>query len=251
MSALLIIALFLSIILYARCTYTTTTTTTAMDLFTFYPPSSVLICKPCGNAVPPTALSRHIRVHHLEDARYAATNLFDAPKSRNPATLLANYLCERYQLLNPATAKVLTPPATNPPIPELTLYCAYQCTRCSFVLRSERKEAKTSMGTHFNTHRLVPRKPGQQAKIAGIPAQDSGPMFTEVSCQRFFVSGAQSSFFTVTVPDQAQDLVEATPRGQANVFQTLINKQLAAATQEQDSRAQIYSSQVLKTEVSP
>jgi hypothetical protein len=76
-----------------------------MDLFTFYPPSSVLICKPCGYAVPPTTLSRHIKVHHLEDARHAAANLFNAPKSRNPATLLANYLCERYQLLDPATAR--------------------------------------------------------------------------------------------------------------------------------------------------
>jgi hypothetical protein len=170
---------------------------------------------------------------------------------RNPATLLANYLRQQYQLLDPATAKILIPPATNPPIPELTLYCGYQCTRCSFVLRSDRKEAKTSMGTHFNTHRLVPRKPGRQAKIAGIPAQDNGPMFTEVSCQRFFVSGAQSSFFTVTVLDQARDLVEATPRGQANVFQALIDEQLAAAIQEQDARAQIYSSQVSKTEVSP
>jgi hypothetical protein len=57
----------------------TATTTAAMDLFTFYPPLSVLICKPCGYAVPPTALSTHIKVHHLHDARHAATNLFDAP----------------------------------------------------------------------------------------------------------------------------------------------------------------------------
>jgi hypothetical protein len=74
------------------CTPATATTTTAMDLLTFYPPSSVLICKPCGYAVPPTTLSTHIKVHHLYDARYAATNFFDAPQSRNPATLLANYL---------------------------------------------------------------------------------------------------------------------------------------------------------------
>jgi hypothetical protein len=105
------------------------------------------------------------------------------------------------------------------------------------------------MGKHFNTHRLVAQKLGWQAKIADIPAKDSGPMFTEVSCQRFFVTGAQSSFFTVTVPDQVQDLVETTTREQANVFQALIDKQLAAATQEQNARAQIYSSQVSKTKV--
>ena len=59
------------------CTPATATTTAAMDLFTFYSPSSVLICKPCGYAVPPTTLSTHIKVHYLYNARYAATNYFD------------------------------------------------------------------------------------------------------------------------------------------------------------------------------
>jgi hypothetical protein len=222
-----------------------------MDLFVFYPPSSVLICKPCGYAVPPTTLATHIKVHHLDDARHAATNLFDAPQSRNPATLLANYLCERYQVLDPAIAKVPKPPATNLPIPELKLHRGYQCTRCSFVLRSTGKEAKSSIGTHFNIHRLVPRKPGRQAKMAGIPAQDSGPMFTEVYCQRFFASGAQSSFFTVNVPDQVRELVKNRPKGHADVFRALIDEQLTAGNEEQDARAQVYNSQVSKTEISP
>jgi hypothetical protein len=222
-----------------------------MDLFTFYPPSSVLICKPCGYAVPPTTLSSHIRVHHLEDARYAATNPSTSSNPRNAAKLLTTYLGEQYQLLDPATTNIPTPPATTPPIPDLTLYPGYQCTCCSFVIRSGGKEAKTSMGKHFNIHRLVPRKRGGQAKIAGIPTKDNGPMFTKVFCQRFFVTGLQSSFFTVTVLDQAQGLVETTPRGQANVFQALVDEQLAAGTQEQDARAQIYSSHISKTEISP
>ena len=144
-----------------------TTTTAAMYLFTFYPPSSVLICKLCGSAVPLTTLSAHIRVYHLDDARHAATNPSVTFNPRNAANLLATYLREQYQLLDPATAKIPIPPATNLPITELTLYFGYQCTRCSFVLSSGRKEAKASMGTHFNIHRLVPQKPGRQAKIAG------------------------------------------------------------------------------------
>jgi hypothetical protein len=153
-----------------------------MDLFTFYPPSSVLICKPCGYAVPPTTLSRHIRVYHLDNARHAATNSLASSEPRNAANLLAKHLRERYQLLDPATTKIPTLSATNPPIPELTLYRGYQCTRCSYVLRSQGTEAKISMGKHFNVHRLVPRKRGRQAKIAGIPATDSEPMFSEVFC---------------------------------------------------------------------
>ena len=119
------------------------------------------------------------------------------------------------------------------------------------MLRSQGKEAKSSIGTHFNVHCLVPRKPGWQAKIAGIPATDSRPMFAEVFCQRFFASGAQSSFFTVNVLDQVQDLVKARPRGHSDVFRALIDEQLTAGNKEQDARAQIYNSQVSKTEVSP
>jgi hypothetical protein len=71
--------------------------------------------------------------------RVMLPNLFDVPQPQNLATLLANYLCDRYQLLDPATAKVPTPPATNLPIPELKLHRGYQGTRCSFVLRSQGK----------------------------------------------------------------------------------------------------------------
>jgi len=88
----------------------TATTTADMDLFTFYPPSRVLICKPCGYAVPPTTLSSHIRCHHLDDARHAATN--PSGRSRNSANLLATYLCQQYQLLDPATTKIPTPPVS-------------------------------------------------------------------------------------------------------------------------------------------
>ena len=74
-----------------------------MDLFTFYAPSSVLLCKPCGYAVPPTTLATHIRVHHLNDARYAAINSLLPSPLRKPADLLAKYLLNQYHLLNPAT----------------------------------------------------------------------------------------------------------------------------------------------------
>jgi hypothetical protein len=119
------------------------------------------------------------------------------------------------------------------------------------MLRSQGKEAKISIRKHFNTHRLVPQKRGRQAKIAGIPATDSEPIFSEVFCQRFFTYSAQSSFFTVNVPDQVQDLVKTRPRGHADVYRALIDEQLSAGNHEQDARAQVYSSQVSKTEVSP
>jgi hypothetical protein len=176
-----------------------------MDLFVFYAPSGVLLCKPCGYAIPPTALATHISIHHLIDACNAAMSSLASSKSKKPAELLANYLCEQFQLLDPATAKIPMPSLTDPPIPELQLHRGYQCTRCKFI-RLQTKTALVQMGTHFNQHRLLPWKKGaRQQRIADISEEDKGPVFKEIYCQRFFVSGAQSSFFTVNVLDQVQE----------------------------------------------
>jgi hypothetical protein len=100
-------------------------TTTAIDLFTFYPLLSVLICKLCSYTVLPTTLSCYIRVYYLKDARYAATNPSVSLNLQNAAPLLAAYLCKQYYLLNLATTKILTLPATSLPILGLLLYPSY------------------------------------------------------------------------------------------------------------------------------
>jgi hypothetical protein len=107
------------------------------------------------------------------------------------------------------------------------------------------------MGMHFNQLRLLPQKGGRQLRIADIPEEDKGPVFQEIYCQHFFVSGAQSSFFTVNVPNQMQELVKSRLRGHADAFWALIDEQLTAGNHEQEARAQIYNSQVSRTEVSP
>ena len=45
--------------------------------------------------------------------------------------------------------------------------------------------------------------------------------------------------------------MKSRPQGHADVYRALVNEQLAAGNREQDDRAQIYDSQVSKTEVSP
>lgn len=42
--------------------------------------------------------------------------------------------------------QIQTPDSINSPIPELRLHRGYQCIRCSFVLRSQGKEAEICMG---------------------------------------------------------------------------------------------------------
>jgi hypothetical protein len=59
----------------------------------------------------------------------------------------------------------------------------------------------------------------------------------------FFITGAQSSFFTVNVPTQVQELVKARLKWHAkNVYQALITEQLTVGNYEKDARAQIYIS---------
>jgi hypothetical protein len=61
-------------VLYPTLAVAATTCPVSIDLFAFYPPSSLLLCKLCGYSVPPTALNTHIRLYYLDDARNAATN---------------------------------------------------------------------------------------------------------------------------------------------------------------------------------
>jgi hypothetical protein len=48
-----------------------------------------------------------------------------------------------------------------------------------------------------------------------------------------------------------QELVKTRPREHADLYRALIDEQLTAGNYEEDVRAQVYSSQVSKTEVSP
>jgi hypothetical protein len=84
--------------------------------------------------------------------------------------------------------------------------------------------------------------------------EDEGPMFHEVFCQRFFVSCAQSSFFAVYVPSQAQELVKSRPTQPSRnieLLKALIDEQLDLNNLEREVNAKTYSSQTTKTEVSP
>jgi hypothetical protein len=103
----------------------------------------------------------------------------------------------------------------------------------------------------LHVHRLVPRKRGQPVKLADTPEEDRRPMFKDIYCQRFFVRGAQAKYFAVNVPSEGQALVKTRPRGHADLYRALINEQLTVGSHEQVVRAEIYSSQVTETEVSP
>jgi hypothetical protein len=60
-----------------------------MDLFTYYTQYRVLVCKPCGYAVPPAHLESHISKNHPHDACRAAGVDPVHSRARKSAALLA------------------------------------------------------------------------------------------------------------------------------------------------------------------
>ncbi|PSN58805.1 hypothetical protein BS50DRAFT_509763, partial [Corynespora cassiicola Philippines] len=222
-----------------------------MDLFTFDPRFGVLICRSCAYAVPPSYLVSHITKRHGHDACRAAGLDPVHTRPRKSATKLAQRLKARYNILDPTAVTIPTPAPTDPPLPDLELYRGYQCTRCPLTL-SKTKKAQQCLQQHFNSHRLLPRKRGRPGKVADIPAEDEGPMFSEVFCQRFFVSGAQSSFFSVHLPSSVEKQATARPeRRNADLLRALVAEQLDVETREREAKEHTYSSQTSRTEVSP
>ncbi|PVH90072.1 hypothetical protein DM02DRAFT_678816 [Periconia macrospinosa] len=215
-----------------------------MDLFVFYAKHQVLVCKPCACAIAPPHLVSHIRNQHGHEACRDAGLEFAKFRVHKAATVIAECLKERYNMLDPRTQSIPRPLPTDPPLPDLKLSRGYQCSRCDFAL-SRSKSSQSLFDRHFNQqHRIVPRKKGRPGRAIAIPEEDRGPIYREVYCQRFFTSGHQSSFFAVHVPTPLQGLVKSRSGGHADVYRALVDEQLAAGNDEQDARAQIYSSRV-------
>ncbi|KAH8696802.1 hypothetical protein GQ44DRAFT_558336, partial [Phaeosphaeriaceae sp. PMI808] len=213
----------------------------------------VLVCKPCGSAIPPSFLQSHIKARHNDTACFVAgLDPTIYAKRTKPAKILADLLQEKYSLLDPRYVEIAAPPPTEPPFPELKLYRGFRCSRCNFIV-TKTKYACARMETHFNKHRILPRKKGRPGKVVCAP-DDEGPMYSEVFCQRFFAQGRQSSFFEVFIPSIALELVKSRPTqpSQNNqLLKALIDEQLNHNALEREIEAKTYSGQTTKTEVSP
>lgn len=84
--------------------------------------------------------------------------------------------------------------------------------------------------------------------------EDEGPIYSEVSCQRFFSYGAQSSFFEVCVPSAVQELVKSRPSQPSQdteLLKALVEEQLHHNAAEREIQAKTYCSHTTKTDVSP
>lgn len=218
-----------------------------MELFDYQEDYGVLICKPCGFAVPPSNLRGHITKRHLEDARHACRLNPLLANATRPADALTAYLRKRFDLEN---TTIRRPSPTVKPILGLKLYYGFQCSRCDFV-RTATRYAEEIMQRHFNIHRAIPRRRGSQKKIPNAPAEDDGPMFQKVYCQRFFVSGPQSSYFTVSVPTEIEIREKSGPLDKADIVRALFDEELERSGYEQQRSAPAYDDQSDRTNASP
>jgi hypothetical protein len=224
-----------------------------METFIFYRCYGVLICKPCRSAIPPSSLQSHIKSRHNDIACYVTGLDFNVYRKRTkPAEMLVALLQEKYSLLDPRHAQIPTPLPTEPPVPELKLYRGFRCSRCPKIMTKSRY-AHARMQTHFNKHRIIPRKKGKPGKVVTVP-EDEGSIYSEVSWQRFLSYGAQSSFFEVGVPSAVQELVKSRlsqPSQDTELLKALVEEQLHHNAAEREIQVKTYCSHITKTEVSP
>jgi hypothetical protein len=199
-----------------------------METFNFYRCYNVIICKSCRSAIPPSSRQSHIKSRHNDIACYVTGLNPNVYKKRTKsAEILAALLQEKYSLLDLRYAQIPTRLPTEPPIPELKLYCGFRCSRCLKIM-TKSTYAHARMQTHFNKHRIIPRKHGRPEKVVSVP-EDKGPIYSEVSCQRFFPYGAQSSFFGLCVPSAVQQLVKSRPSQPSQdteLYKALVEEQL-------------------------
>jgi hypothetical protein len=224
-----------------------------MEMFIFYRCYGVLICKPCRSAIPRSSLQSHIKSRHNHIAcDVTSLDPIMYRKRTKPAEMLTALLQEKYSLLNPRHAQIPTPLPIEPPIPELKLYRSFRYSRCPKIM-TKSEYAHARMQTHFNKHRIIPRKQGRPRKVVSVPG-DEGPIYSEVSYQRFFSYGSQNSFFKVCVPSAVHELVESQqsqPNQDTKLLKALVEEQLHHNAAERNIQAKTYCSQTTKTEVSP
>lgn len=232
-----------------------------MDLFDFSVAYGVLICKPCGYAVLPYAITCHLVNKHIEDINIFCT-VSEKNANQKPskvARMFADSLLSQYNILDPRYTKIPMPSPDAGPVPGLKIHNGVKCSKCDQV-----NKHLGSMKTHYNIHLPVRRRAGRPIpRVAGV-----SPEFYPVHCQRFFLTGKQSNFFAITLPEDLPEEVQRKKepaelleelvqeelqrkKEPAKVLAELVQEELQYGNREQQLSMQVYQNQATKTEVSP
>jgi hypothetical protein len=165
-----------------------------MDLFELHQPYQVLICRKCQYCVRPSvsALTTHLRAQHKlhPDVR---------PRDgTGGAACVVRLLRKAFPgAVDPTQSLIPYPAPTSSPIPELLLHRGLKCSQCPKIVTAS-PCAENTMSRHFQNHRIVRTTRGARHVPLQHLYENGSPIFTHVYCQRFFATGAQSSYFEVT-----------------------------------------------------
>ncbi|KAH7042191.1 hypothetical protein B0J12DRAFT_208714 [Macrophomina phaseolina] len=226
-----------------------------MDLFEYNQPYGLLICKPCAYAIPPSHLRAHMIAKHEQHVCNTTSIIADKRGARRTglsrtATLIAKTLQETYNLVKPRTTTIPIPPVDSTPIPGSRLHRGYQCSLCPLIHCSQQSSGDSSLRRHFNSsHRAQYRRVGRPSKVTGTLWKDEEPIFHEVDCQRFFVSGHQSSFQGTAKRITREEDLTAIREG--DIIRDIVNKQLSDNSLKFEKASLTFRDQTSKTEVSP
>lgn len=221
-----------------------------MDLFNYLSNFRVLVCVPCGSGVPPAHLGTHLRTHHADHAEIQALKGWPGRGVKK----IVEQILNSYSILDPRNVAIEMPPPESPPVPGLRLYHGIQCSHCPYI-RCGQKSKEKSMQNHSNLHRAIQRRRGGQPRVPQDAEDDidAAPLWQEITCQRFFATGHQSSFFRVTTatPEVQGDQRPAPRLQKDELLRALIDKELDGSKRELEESAKVYLNRTTKTEVSP
>lgn len=158
-----------------------------MEHFCYLPEYRVLICRPCGRAIPAAHLQSHLQGHRKEWMGLNSTTAMSQLKQQ----------LQEYELADPSQKQVPIPPPSASAFLDLPVEQGLRCRLCPFVTRSE-----NWMQKHVRTHEPAMQRRGRPRKSVSslvLTQQQPRPnLWDNIYCQRFFVSGPQSQYFQVT-----------------------------------------------------
>lgn len=163
-----------------------------MDIFEYLPDYQILICKPCQYAVSPSRFVGHVWSRHRNVAG------FQSKKEIVAALAMAK---RDYLWKNAGSESISVPPAKSRPFPLLPIHKGYRCLRCTHVCTSQK-----SISAHVNGEHADLRRSRGQHTLAQRQENQVHPRWEATFCQRFFVSGPQSSYFCISPPAPSESL---------------------------------------------
>src|SRR4051794_21227978 len=124
-----------------------------MDLFRYIEDYRILVCLPCGFAVPPSYLRTYLSSRHRDHPDLSTKLQLDQAAEK--------LLLERL-LVDPGRGETPTAPAAgSPPIAYLPVYRGVGCARCPYTTRT-----KEAMSKHYRrNHPDLTRPRGRQPRV--------------------------------------------------------------------------------------